>query len=109
MAGLQIADNIAYIIARSMSHSLKENINIERIFDEIFDLAYNGNFDRKKKDLRHFYGIKILPEMFRTIPMERKGSEQIKYYIQTIKHMEKQLKKLIDPNSKNNFMQGSEE
>lgn len=109
VAGLQIADNIAYIIARSMSHSLKENINIERIFDEIFDLAYNGNFDRKKKDLRHFYGIKILPEMFRTIPMERKGSEQIKYYIQTIKHMEKQLKKLIDPNSKNNFMQGSEE
>ena len=55
VAGLQIADNIAYIIARSMSHSLKENVNIERIFDEIFELAYNGNFDRRKKDLRHFY------------------------------------------------------
>ena len=106
VAGLQIADNIAYIIARSMSHSLKENTNIEKIFDEIFDLAYNGNFDKRKKDLRHFYGIKILPEMFRTIPMERKGSEQIKYYNQMIKQLEKQLKILEDPNSKNNFMQG---
>ena len=106
VAGLQIADNIAYIIARSMSHSLKENTNIEKIFDEIFDLAYNGNFDKRKKDLRHFYGIKILPEMFRTIPMERKGSEQIKYYNQMIKQLEKQLKILEEPNSKNNFMQG---
>ena len=106
VAGLQIADNIAYIIARSMSHSLKENTNIEKIFDEIFDLAYNGNFEKRKKDLRHFYGIKILPEMFRTIPMERKGSEQIKYYNQMIKQLEKQLKILEDPNSKNNFMQG---
>ena len=106
VAGLQIADNIAYIIARSMSHSLKENANIEKIFDEIFDLAYNGNFDKRKKDLRHFYGIKILPEMFRTIPMERKGSEQIKYYNQMIKQLEKQLKILEEPNSKNNFMQG---
>ena len=106
MAGLQIADNIAYIIARSMSHSLKENVNIGKIFDEIFDLAYNGNFDKRKKDLRHFYGIRILPEMFRTIPMERKGSEQIKYYNQMINQLEKQLEVLKDPNSKNNFMQG---
>ena len=44
--------------------------------------------------------------MFRTIPMERKGSEQIKYYNQMIKQLEKQLKILEDPNSKNNFMQG---
>ena len=73
VAGLQIADNIAYIIARSMSPSLKENINVERIFDEIFALAYNGNFDKNEKDLRHFYGIKILPEMFRTIPIKRKA------------------------------------
>ena len=106
VAGLQIADNIAYIIARSMSHSLKENINIEKIFDEIFDLAYNGNFDRKRKDLRHFYGIRILPEMFRTIPMERKGNEQIKYYNQMINQLEKHLEVLKDPKSKNNFMQG---
>jgi len=106
VAGLQIADNIAYIIARSMSHSLKENVNIEKIFDEIFDLAYNGNFDKRKKDLRHFYGIRILPEMFRTIPMERKGSEQIKYYNQMINQLEKQLEILKDPNSKNNLMQG---
>lgn len=106
VAGLQIADNIAYIIARSMSHSLKENINIEKIFDEIFDLAYNGNFDKKKKDLRHFYGIRILPEMFRTIPMERKGQEQIKFYNQMIKQLEKYVKELENPKSKNNFMQG---
>ena len=106
VAGLQIADNIAYIIARSMSHSLKENVNIEKIFDEIFDLAYNGNFDKRKKDLRHFYGIRILPEMFRTIPMERKGSEQIKYYNQMINQLEKQLEVLKNPKSKNNFMQG---
>ena len=107
VAGLQIADNIAYIIARSMSHSLKENENIDKIFDEIFDLAYNGNFDRKKKDLRHFYGIKILPEMFRTIPMERKGAEQIKAYNHIIKALEKRIKILEDPNSKNNFEQGN--
>ena len=105
VAGLQIADNIAYIIARSMSHSLKEISDIERIFDEIFNLAYNGNFDRRKKDLRHFYGIKILPEMFRTIPMERKGSEQIKYYNHLIHQLKKQVKKLENPNSKNNFEQ----
>lgn len=108
VAGLQIADNIAYIIARSMSHSLKENVNIERIFDEIFDLAYNGNFDKKKKDLRHFYGIRILPEMFRTIPMERKGNEQIKYYTHMIKQLEKKLRVLEDSDSKNDFMQGEE-
>ena len=106
VAGLQIADNVAYIIARSMSHSLKENVNIEKIFDEIFDLAYNGNFDKRKKDLRHFYGIRILPEMFRTIPMERKGSEQIKYYNQMINQLEKHLEVLKNPKSKNNFMQG---
>ena len=106
LAGLQIADNIAYIIARSMSHSLKENINIEKIFDEIFDLAYNGNFNRRNKDLRHFYGIRILPEMFRTIPMERKGREQIKYYNHIISELEKHVRKLQDPNSKNNLNQG---
>ena len=105
VAGLQIADNIAYVIARSMSHSLKEISDIERIFDEIFNLAYNGNFDRRKKDLRHFYGIKILPEMFRTIPMERKGSEQIKYYNHLIHQLKKQVKKLENPKSKNNFEQ----
>ena len=59
-----------------------------------------------KKDLRHFYGIRILPEMFRTIPMERKGSEQIKYYNQMINQLEKQLEVLKNPKSKNNFMQG---
>ena len=91
VAGLQIADNIAYIIARSMSPSLKENENVEKIFDEIFTLAYNGNFDKNKKDLRHFYGIKILPEMFRTIPMERKSSEQIKYYHHVISELEKRI------------------
>ena len=105
VAGLQIADNIAYIIARSMSHSLKENEDIEKIFDQIFDLAYNGNFDRKKKDLRHFYGIRILPEMFRTIPMERKGAEQIKAYNHIIKALEKRVKILENPNSKNNVDQ----
>lgn len=107
VAGLQIADNIAYVIARSMSHSLKEIPDIERIFDEIFNLAYNGNFDRRKKDLRHFYGIKILPEMFRTIPMERKGSEQIKYYNHLIHQLKKQVKKLEKPSSKNNLEQGT--
>ncbi len=106
VAGLQIADNIAYIIARSMSHSLKENENIDKIFDEIFDLAYNGNFNRKNKDLRHFYGIKILPEMFRTIPMERKGADQIKAYNHIIKALEKRVQILQDPHSKNNLEQG---
>lgn len=67
LAGLQIADNIAYIVARVMSKSLKENKNISEIFNEIFELAYNGGFDINKKDMRHFYGIKILPEMFRKI------------------------------------------
>ena len=105
VAGLQIADNIAYVIARSMSHSLKEIEDIEKIFDEIFNLAYNGNFDRFKKDLRHFYGIKILPEMFRTIPMERKGKEQIKYYNHMIKQLEKRVRNLLNPNSKNNVDQ----
>ena len=105
VAGLQIADNIAYVIARSMSHSLKENVNIDKIFDDIFDLAYNGNFDRRKKDLRHFYGIRILPEMFRTIPMERKGFEQIKYYNHVIRQLEKRVKKLLNDKSKNNIDQ----
>ena len=58
-----------------------------------------------KKDLRHFYGIRILPEMFRTIPMERKGGEQIKYYNHMIKQLEKRLKNLLKPNSKNNIDQ----
>ena len=107
VAGLQIADNIAYIIARSMTQSLKENIEISKIFDEIFDLAYNGNFDVRKKDLRHFYGIKILPEMFRTIPMERKGQEQIKYYNHMIKMIEKKKEELEkNPNAKNIIEQG---
>ena len=106
VAGLQIADNIAYVIARSMSHSLKENINIDKIFDEIFKLAYNGNFDLNKKDLRHFYGIKILPEMFRTIPMERKGKDQIKFYNHMIRELEKRIEVLEDPTSKNNIDQG---
>lgn len=107
VAGLQIADNIAYIVARSMSHSLKDNVNINQIFDEIFALAYNGNFDVRKKDLRHFYGIKILPEMFRTIPMERKGQEQIKYYNHMIKMIEKKIKDLENnPNAKYNIEQG---
>ncbi len=95
VAGLQIADNIAYVIARSMSHSLKQIADIDKIFDDIFDLAYNGNFDRIKKDLRHFYGIRILPEMFRTIPMERKGGEQIKYYNHMIKQLEERVKNLM--------------
>lgn len=95
VAGLQIADNIAYVIARSMSHSLKQIADIDKIFDDIFDLAYNGNFDRTKKDLRHFYGIRILPEMFRTIPMERKGGEQIKYYNHMIKQLEERVKNLM--------------
>ena len=94
VAGLQIADNIAYIIARSMSPSLNELPYVSQIFDEIFDLAYNGNFDRKEKDLRHFYGIRILPEMFRTIPMERKGTGQIKYYNQLIHSLEEKVKDL---------------
>ena len=106
VAGLQIADNIAYVIARSMSHSLKENAYIDKIFDEIFNLAYNGNFDRRKKDLRHFYGIRILPEMFRTIPMERKGAEQIKYYNHLISQLEKRVKNLEDPKVKINVDQG---
>ena len=94
VAGLQIADNIAYIIARSMSPSLNELPYVNQIFDEIFDLAYNGNFDRKEKDLRHFYGIKILPEMFRTIPMERKNTEKIKYYNQLIHSLEEKAERL---------------
>lgn len=107
VAGLQIADNIAYIIARSMSYSLKENENISKIFDEIFDLAYNGNFNRKNKDLRHFYGIRILPEMFRTIPMERKGAGQIKYYNHMIKMLEERVKDLEkDPNAISKVDQG---
>lgn len=109
LAGLQIADNIAYVIARSMSHSLKENMHIVKIFDEVFNLAYNGNFDRRKKDLRHFYGIKILPEMFRTIPMERKGAKQIKYYIQLIRKFKKRVDKLKDPYSRYNVSQGDVE
>ncbi|MBP3200107.1 MAG: hypothetical protein J6M39_00450 [Lachnospiraceae bacterium] len=48
-----------------------------------------------KKDLRHFYGIRILPEMFRTIPMERKGGEQIKYYNHMIKQLEERVKNLM--------------
>lgn len=108
VAGLQIADNIAYIIARSMTHTLKENENVDIIFDKIFDIAYNGNFDKKEKDLRHFYGIKILPEMFRTIPMERKGQEQIKYYNHIIKVLEKKVKKLEEnPNAKDIITQGA--
>lgn len=67
LAGLQIADNIAYIIARVMSKSLKDNKDINEIFNEIFELAYNGGFDLEKKDMRHFYGIKVLPEMFRRL------------------------------------------
>lgn len=107
VAGLQIADNIAYIIARSMTQSLKENANINNIFDEIFELAYNGNFDIKKKDLRHFYGIKILPEMFRTIPMERKSAERIKYYNHMIKVIEDKIKEYEDnPDAKNILEQG---
>ena len=94
VAGLQIADNIAYIIARSMTHSLKENENIDEIFDEIFELSYNGNFDKEQQDLRHFYGIRILPEMFRTIPMERKTSEQIRFYNHMLNAIEKKIKKL---------------
>ena len=66
MAGLQIADNI----------------------------AYNGNFSIEQKDLRHFYGIRILPEMFRTIPMERKSLEQIKYYNHMLSAIEIKIKKL---------------
>ncbi len=82
-----------------------ENEDIEKIFDQIFDLVYNGNFDRKKKDLRHFYGIRILPEMFRTIPMERKGAQQIKAFNHIIKALEKRVKILENPNSKNNVDQ----
>ena len=81
------------------------NVNIDKIFDDIFDLAYNGNFDRRKKDLRHFYGIRILPEMFRTIPMERKGAEQIKYYNHLIHQLKKQVKKLEKPNGRINLEQ----
>lgn len=107
VAGLQIADNIAYVIARSMTHTLKENTNIDQLFDDIFELAYNGNFDVRRKDLRHFYGIKILPEMFRTIPMERKGQEQIKYYNHMIRMIEKKIEKLEkDPDAKNIIEQG---
>lgn len=107
VAGLQVADNIAYIIARSMTQSLKENENVSKIFDEIFELAYNGNFDVKKKDLRHFYGIKILPEMFRTIPMERKGAERIKYYNHMINVIEKKIRELKEnPYAKNLLEQG---
>ena len=94
VAGLQIADNIAYIIARSMTQSLKEKEYIDEIFDEIFELSYNGNFNKEQNDLRHFYGIRILPEMFRTIPMERKGSEQIKYYNHMLSVIEKKIKNL---------------
>ena len=107
VAGLQIADNIAYIIARSMSYSLNELPYVSQIFDKIFDLAYNGNFSRKEKDLRHFYGIRILPEMFRTIPMERKGQNQIKYYNHMISALENKIKNLQeDPNAKNIIVQG---
>ena len=107
VAGLQIADNISYVIARSMTRSLKDNNVIGEIFDEIFSLAYNGNFDVTKKDLRHFYGIKILPEMFRTIPMERKGEEQIKYYNHILKALEKKIRELEnEPEAKNIIEQG---
>ena len=110
LAGLQIADNIAYIIARSMTHSLKEREYIDEIFDEIFELAYNGNFSIEQKDLRHFYGIRILPEMFRTIPMERKSSEQIKYYNHMLSAIEKKIKKLeLDELKKAEGMQESDE
>lgn len=102
VAGLQIADNIAFVIARSMSPSLKENKEMDKIFDEIFYLSYNGGFKLSEKDLRHFYGIKILPEMFRTVPMERKGKEQEKYYINAIKELENKLSKIQKDNNINN-------
>lgn len=102
IAGLQIADNIAFVIARSMSPSLKENKDMDKIFDEIFYLAYNGGFKMTEKDLRHFYGIKILPEMFRTIPMERKGKEQQKFYINAIKELERKLHELKENEIKQN-------
>lgn len=71
LPGLQIADNIAYTIARAMSPTPKELDVINEMFDQIFYLAYNGRHDFMEKDLRHFYGIRVLPEMFRRVNIEK--------------------------------------
>lgn len=94
VAGLQIADTIAYVIAKCMSPNVSTNKEIEEMFDVIYSMAYNGGFNPKEKDLKNYYGIRILPEFLRTVKIEREIRDKKKYIIAEISELERRLKKL---------------
>ena len=94
VAGLQIADTIAYVIAKCMSPNVSTSDEVEEMFTEIFRISYNGGFNKKEKDLRNYYGIRILPEFLRTVYIEREMRQQKKYINAEINELEKKLNRL---------------
>ena len=96
VAGLQIADTIAYVLAKCMSPNVSTNDEVEKMFDEIYHMAYNGGFNPKEKDLKNYYGIRILPEFLRTVKIEREIRDKKKYIIAEINELERKLHKLKD-------------
>lgn len=91
VAGLQLADFIAYNIVSAKS--LFDNVNKTEFQKKIYDRLYNGNFAIDEKDLRSYFGIKYLPYDFEHIKELENERIKIKNSLDSIKAEKRDLMK----------------
>ena len=97
LAGLQIADFVAYNIIRL------ENCTVDKqktdFMKQIHRMSYNGGHSIETKDQRSFWGMSVLPSFLK---MEEliSSNKKLKNAVESLKKERKSLKKAIDADKK---------
>lgn len=90
--GLQLADFISYSFVQNYDHSTLNGNN--EFTNKVLDKLYNGGFDVSEKDLRHYFGLKLLPFDYQQILEMRDQNTKLKKSNKNLKHeMNSLLKK----------------
>lgn len=91
VAGLQLADFIAYNIVSAKSFF--DNMNKTEFQNKLYNRLYNGNFTIIEKDLRSYFGIKYLPYDFEHIKELESERLKIKNSLDSVKAEKRDLQK----------------
>lgn len=99
---LAFADFVVYNMSK-MQH-IKELDNRTEFMKKLYDSSYNGNFLITDKDVRDYFGIKVLPidmNLINNLKIEnRKIKSAIKNYKYDIRKLSRKNKQLIDEKGK---------
>ena len=95
VAGLQLADFVAYNILQSITRTKEQYTEFMK---KIYDRFYNGMIDKAEKDLRSYFGLKRLPYDFESIHCLEIENAKIKKSYNSLKTERNSLIK------KNNFL-----